>query len=363
LKSYSVALKLEYDYDSTTGQSRFVSIMATLGDVKEEVSWVLKRQKTRKTYTLAISEALVERFNAAYRFPEGHGIAKGDKIVLSHEEKFLFRRSSVSRKTSHIFIVRMVNDTISTVMDYLEKQVFYLAPLRSSPSRSYIRSSHNLAVGVRGEHTPSVLANLEKRSQKVTRGESDHTRSLEAFQSGLAKIFPGHVATTKTFDELVKLKIQNKETGDYVASDKSDTITDVGFGFSQVFPILVQSSVMPESATLIVEQPELHLHPLAQTRLAAVIAEAAANGRKFIIETHSEHFVRGLQIAVSENRVNKRKGISKDFVNFFYVKKSQPYYDVLELNEYGEFVKDWPGGFFDESYRTIKAILVNKAKG
>lgn len=119
---------------------------------------------------------------------------------------------------------------------------------------------------------------------------------------------------------------------------------------------------MPEGSLLIIEQPELHLHPLAQTRLANVISEAAKQGKRFIIETHSEHFIRGLQLAISENRIDKSLGISKDNINFYYVKSEKNHIENLETNEFGEFTTEWPSGFFDESYRTMQKLIMNKLK-
>ncbi|MBB3796974.1 putative ATPase [Xanthomonas arboricola] len=359
----SLTLDFTYDYDQITSQSRFLTILATYGNKNEGNYWELTRQKTRKTYVIKFSESLLAIFNDRLFPLTQQKLTSAEKIVVSHGEKFTFQRSSLSRKISHVFALRVINETIESATSYFEKNLFYLAPLRSSPSRSYIRSSHNLAVGVKGEHTPSVLANLEKRTQKVTRGESKFSRDLAFFSLGLEQVFPGHYASTKTFDELVKVKIGSRRTSDYVSQDKSDSITDVGFGFSQVFPIIVQSAVLPKDATLVIEQPELHLHPMAQTRLAGVIARASFEGRRFIIETHSEHFVRGLQIAVSENRSNQKKGISKDDVKFIYLRNSvSSPFESLILNEYGEFKSDWPEGFFDESYRSMRKLLANRTR-
>lgn len=134
-------------------------------------------------------------------------------------------------------------------------------------------------------------------------------------------------------------------------------------GVSQVFPIIVQAAVMPRGATLIIEQPELHLHPMAQTRLAQFIAEAATLGKRFIIETHSEHLVRGLQLAISEGKSKKRGShFTNEHVSFNYIKKGSENDPPLPINEYGEFENEWPTGFFDESYKTTRQLLRNKLR-
>jgi len=358
-----IDLTLKYDLDTNTSQARLLHLKAEFGADASSgklFQWEINRQKTRKNYHLEMSQDLHNHI-ISRTYPSDKSFVN-ERISVQNSEKLQFKAIN-TRSARESFAVIFVNQTIGALTSYIEKSLFYLGPLRSSPSRSYIRSSHSLAVGVKGEYTPSVLANLEKRSKKVTRGESRNITNITAFERWLDMLFPGHHAKTKTIEELVKLKISNDETLSYKGTEKSDTITDVGFGFSQVFPILVQASVMQTGATLIIEQPELHLHPLAQTKLAAVITEAASTGKKFIIETHSEHFIRGLQLAISEYRLDNKKGISKDNVNIFYIKPAPDSYETLDMNEFGEFVTQWPSGFFDESYLTMQKLLMNKLQG
>lgn len=352
-----VKICLTYDYESATSQARFLKIEASfLSKEQETCSWTLTRQQTRQNYKLKFSRELIETVEKTYKIN-----LVNDKI-FKHLERFSFTNASNKNSRDTNYQNAILNQTLSLLTSYLEKNLFYLAPLRSSPSRSYFRSSHSLAVGVKGEYTPSVLATLENKNRKVTHGHSEHKRKYNSFQKWLSEIFPGHTANTKTSEEIVKLKISNLSTQNYSSSEKSDTITDVGFGFSQVFPIIVQSAVMPENSLLIIEQPELHLHPLAQTRLANVISDAAKQGKRFIIETHSEHFIRGLQLAISENRINKNLGTSKENINFYYIKSERDYIKKLETNEFGEFTTEWPSGFFDESYKTMQKLIMNKLK-
>jgi predicted ATPase len=170
-------------------------------------------------------------------------------------------------------------------------------------------------------------------------------------------LFPGRIVEAKTVDELVKLEIAH-------ADRRADTISDVGFGISQILPILVQISVMPDRSTLIIEQPELHLHPSVQTKLAEVLAAASKSGRRFIVETHSEHFVRGLQLAISNDRAKARAKLRMDAreVRFLYIPEAPSAPMTLPVNEWGEFTEEWPTGFFDEAYRLSMQLLNNKMK-
>jgi predicted ATPase len=137
----------------------------------------------------------------------------------------------------------------------------------------------------------------------------------------------------------------------------------VGFGVSQILPILVQMAVMPDDATLLVEQPELHLHPSVQTKFAKVVAQACLSGRRFVMETHSEHFVRGLQLAISEAQLiaDGENKISSDDIGFLYIPEAPELPHRMDTNKWGEFKEKWPSGFFDEAYKLAKQLLINKA--
>lgn len=362
----STTITLAYDHDVVTSQSRFISVRVEFNHKGKSLSWQLVRQKTRPNYVLSLSDDLIGAINETFSFESERGLSASSRIVVEHAERFSFDIVPRKRQTfNEYFAYRVVNETLRAFGEYLESELFYLAPLRSSPSRSYIRSSHSLAVGVHGEHTPSVLANLEARARKVTRGSSEHSENLRWLNNAINQVFPGHSVTSATFDELVKLRIASQETQSYASSVKSDTIADVGFGFSQVLPILVQLAIMPRGTTLLVEQPELHLHPLAQTRLARVLAQAAARGRRLVVETHSEHLIRGLQLAVSEARVgskSKAPELSSREIGFYYFRRGKNPYVHLQVNEYGEFLQDWPPGFFDESYRNLRALIANRSR-
>ena len=137
---------------------------------------------------------------------------------------------------------------------------------------------------------------------------------------------------------------------------------DVGFGVGQVLPILVNAFALKERLILI-EQPELHLHPAQQAELGDVFIESALGGRKntFLLETHSEHLILRIMRRIRETHEGRLpKGatpITPNDVAVLYVDKDGTGRIVREmpLNERGELVKAWPGGFFEEGFRELFA--------
>jgi hypothetical protein len=135
------------------------------------------------------------------------------------------------------------------------------------------------------------------------------------------------------------------------------THRDVGIGISQVLPVLVLA-YGSQGKLLAMEQPEIHLHPALQAELGDVFIEAALGDRQntFILETHSEHLILRLMRRMRESHQDKETGLPKLTpvdVSVLYVEPDGTRSIVREmpLNELGELVKSWPGGFFEEGLR------------
>ena len=135
---------------------------------------------------------------------------------------------------------------------------------------------------------------------------------------------------------------------------------DVGLGISQILPVLV-NALSAKSEMVCIEQPELHLHPALQAQLGDVFIESALGERKntFLLETHSEHLILRIMRRIRETTKGALPpgipAIRPDDVAVLFV-EATPNGSVvreMKLNERGEFVKAWPGGFFEEGAREI----------
>ncbi|MBN1857497.1 MAG: DUF3696 domain-containing protein [Dehalococcoidia bacterium] len=126
----------------------------------------------------------------------------------------------------------------------------------------------------------------------------------------------------------------------------------MGCGISQLVPVIVQTVLLPKGGCLLVEQPEIHLHPKAQADLADLFIEQVKNGHgQYLVETHSEHFILRLRRRVAEGRIAPQK------VRIFTVAKRGTATEITphELNERGHF-DAWPEGFFEEGFEEAMAI-------
>ena len=357
-----------FGHDFATEQARLLEIFVRdQSDGGKTLISLIKKQ-TRNSYLLTTSDSLCndligELFDSADN-PKQSALSanwtKGISVMAGDRYQFTLETTKAKVENNKDFFrnlpVALLTRLVTSVLRGLDRDFFYTGPLRRSPSRSYGRTAHLLSVGPAGEHTPSVLANLKSRAAKERSKERPQSKRLDQLNKWVDAISPGCRIESKAVEELVKFEIVRSDGG-------REVISDVGFGISHVLPILVQAAVMPADTTLLIEQPELHLHPSAQTKLAEVIADASNSGRRFLIETHSEHFVRGLQLAVSNGSAKRgflANRLQPSDITFIYIPRSPAVPHELLLDTWGEFSDPWPSGFFDEGYLAAMKLLQNK---
>jgi len=130
------------------------------------------------------------------------------------------------------------------------------------------------------------------------------------------------------------------------------SILDVGFGVSQVLPVLVQSFYAAEGTSVLFEQPEIHLHPAAQSVLGdALLAAVKRNGVQLLVETHSEHLLHRIQRRIAEEH------ITSNDVALYFVETSRGRSEIHELkvDEYGN-ITNWPQNFFGDEMGDLAAM-------
>jgi predicted ATPase len=121
-------------------------------------------------------------------------------------------------------------------------------------------------------------------------------------------------------------------------------LSEANSGLIQLLPI-VSILEISELSTTLIEQPELHIHPKLQAKLVDYFVKKISEKKRLVIETHSEHIVRKLQVLVAQNV------ISKDDIGIFYFnnEEEKTIIQKMELDPKGLFVNNWPDGFFDTS--------------
>jgi len=249
---------------------------------------------------------------------------------------------------------RFLND-LSLAIKNLFKSIFYVGPLRDNPERSY-NFSGEIPPDVGPKGTIAINALLAARDRKLSKGNN---RRYESFENLVARwlrdmglIYDFKVKPIgdgrKEHEVLIKINEDSPEV----------LITDVGFGISQILPVLVQCFYVSPKSTIIFEQPEIHLHPSVQSHLGDLFIETTKsreNGKnrdiQVIIESHSEHLIRRIQRRIAE------EVISPEDVAIYFIRqqKGQAKLEELQIDLFGN-VTNWPDDFFGNDIEDLAAM-------
>ena len=225
----------------------------------------------------------------------------------------------------------------------LFRSLKYLGPLRQSPKVVYDQGPNRDGLGTSGEFTAAVLHAHKNREimAPMPRGGSRLMSLGEALNLWLAELglVEGAAAT-----DLGRLGIGLTVTP--VGSKREVDLTAVGVGVSQALPVLLLCLIARRGAVVLLEQPELHLHPAMQLKLADFLLACAKTGRQVILETHSEHLVNRLRLRVAEDAT----GRTSNEVGLLFADQDESgrtSYKPSQINPLGGLSEDWPRGFLD----------------
>lgn len=318
----------------------------------------------------------VEVANMAYRFADGEfgmrsgadGKAKYDLYQTRSDFKFVHSPGRVWKLPPPTKCygfpdqVRAYYQNAGFLSDFelqfeeLCSRLFYLGPLRDYPKRQYSWAGAQPAdMGRRGEKVVDALLAARETGKTISPGPRRRRQSLEQRvawwlrELGLIDSFEVRPMTPggKLFQVWVRRHPQAAEV----------LITDVGFGVSQILPVVTLCYYAPEGSTLLLEQPEIHLHPAVQAGLADVFVDAVLNrGVQIVLESHSEHLLRRLQRRVAEEVL----GPDSAALYFCSTDKGESRLTPLDLDLFGN-ITNYPADFFGDQLgevaETAKAQL------
>lgn len=274
-------------------------------------------------------------------------IKKGDSYVLDYLES-----------DSEVYLYNLlpdVPDDKAEVFKFIRNNVeftrtHYISADRIGPQDYYPKQSFPEFpnVGNKGQYAANMLS--KKKNDRVykelclEKGET-HT-VLHQTEAWLSSIFRGGNIDVRPLEANIVIMVMNSE-------DSKDLYkpVNVGFGYSYTLPIIVAGLIAKKGEILIVENPEAHLHPSAQSQLARFLTKVSKCGVQVFIESHSDHILNGLRIAVRD------KVIRPDDLNILYFQREQNYEMIrIPVNSDGS-IEEWPNGFFDQTEKDFERLF------
>ncbi len=269
----------------------------------------------------------------------------GQSADFRPERSFAFSPATLNKLGEQAEDIKAVGPEL---LDELSR-IIYLGPVRRVAQRDYVWAGRMPAhIGDDGAKAIDAL---------IASGVEYHKQQKAGVAvSGEAALFEQTIHWLKTMNLADDLSVhQLGRSARYelhiINHGEASNLKDVGVGVSQVLPVIVSALFAQPGHIVIIEEPESHLHPLAQSQLAELFSQVSQErGVQFILETHSEHLLTRLQRCVAE------QAIEPEQLAMYFVERdgTKAKINALQLDDYGE-IRNWPDNFFGDEMGDIAA--------
>lgn len=254
--------------------------------------------------------------------------------------------------TEHELLRMVQHRVLMDMIDATAKNIAYLGPLRDRPQRNYQwRGIATSSVGYSGERAVEVMLTDRIRQAAETKPKNPDPQPLERqISRWLEQLGLSDQVELKPISDrgdIFEIRLR-------ISPGSADVLLpDVGFGVSQVLPIVVLCCSAPKGSTIILEQPEIHLHPAAQSGLADLFVYATQERSvQIIFESHSEHLLRRLQRRIAEGM------LTPDQTALYFCEPGGAEgskLNSLEVDPFGN-IRNWPKDFFGDEFGEMAAM-------
>ena len=288
-------------------------------------------------------------------------------FVNDHSTTFTFefkidKNARIIKRINEEIITSKVDKKTEINLKFF-KDFDFISADRLGPQNIYELSNEKIInVGKDGEFTAHLIAKnkttiLKDKGlyfnyyQKDSLSNENHSLLTE-INNWLSSIIDGAIIDAEIIDgaNISLLKMTNYEK----------SVLDLGrplnmpYGASYILPIIVSCLLKREDGLVIIENPEAHLHPSAQSKLGQFLAQMASTGRQIIIETHSEHIINGIRIAIKKEIIESEKVIFNYFSKSKYIGENAV--KIIRAGKNGKLT-EWPKGFFDQYELDMMELL------
>lgn len=294
----------------------------------------LRLGKDDQSFTVMRRKTGIYRLNLASK-----ATSLGQSADFRPQRSFAFSASTLNKLGAQGEFLKPIGPAL---LDELSR-IIYLGPVRRLAQRDYVWAGRMPAhIGDDGAKAIDALIASGISCQWFKKRKKDLPEEAQLFVQAIHWLKEMNLAdglSIRTLGNSARYELLIENDGQF------SNIKDVGVGVSQVIPVIVAALFAKPGHIVIVEEPESHLHPLAQTKLAELFAHVSKERNvQFIIETHSEHLFRRMQTLIAKQYVTTNDAAMYFVEREGKVARMRP----LELDDFGR-VKNWPEGFFGDA--------------
>ena len=226
--------------------------------------------------------------------------------------------------------------------DFFAKEFYYLSADRTGPRVCQtMRSLPYVHTGIYGEHAAQILAQpyIKIDKQRMYPKSMDNSIGKQT-NLWLSSILPGVEvkATANASMQVAQVLIKNGVTNDFLTSP------NIGYGISYALPIILTGLIARRGSYMLVENPEAHLHPSAQSAMGQFLAMLSQNGVRMVVETHSDHVLDGIRIYATQHKIS----LKSVMIHNFEIQNGAVRVESIKYTNKYTYDK-WPKGFRDQS--------------
>ena len=345
---------------NASGKSSVLQSLVLLYQTMQESEWSARIFLNGSVCQLGTVTDVVDKNSGTNSFEIGltdddtdcHWCFVGDRSDMSMQVAKIEIRGDKTDKTDTLHYLLPINakETAQALVGPI-KNLTYIGAEREGPREVYpLEDQYSVTrVGPRGENAVSVLYRSRDEPISDSLIIADHAPTLR-HQVGarLDTFFPGCVVDVQQVQNVnaITLGIRTSEITGFVRPIHS------GFGITQILPIIISALSVPKGSLLLIENPEVHLHPAGQALMGRFLAGVAHSGIQVIVETHSDHFMDGVRIAVRDGLISSNEAA----FHYFERNESQSVVTSPEVDADGR-LSQWPPGFFDQHGENMMRLL------
>lgn len=300
--------------------------------------------------------------DALYNFAETESIKFNLNFIQSNEKEY-------SAKLDYAYSAE--SDVLNLIDGHIDSETFslplftnnfvFLNAERLSPSTTYKMSydevTNNHTIGIHGElaaHFLSMYGDQIIVPKSMCLETAASNKLLDQAQEWMKLISPGINITTEEISRIDKVVLSYGFQTNTISTNKFRP-TNVGFGISYILPVIV-ACLSGIHKLIVIENPEAHLHPKGQAKMGELIAKCAITGAQLFIETHSDHIVNGLRVAVKEGIIAPKQVCINYFTKKVKDGESFTINTPIKIGSNGE-LSEYPRDFIDEWENQLMKLI------